>query len=315
MDGGPPSLMVELSLTVFGSKTVMSADPAASTVLRGWPAQVFSAFLSASMSFSLRSVSITSPPKGSTATPNSDKAAPSHIRISADVSLSRAAANSSSFGSSKAMSAVHPNRAPNERPTAALVGGLRSSNLTGLLQGFAGGDQGGAAGELAAESMDDLVAEYTALFLGPGPHLSPHESVHRSGGPARGLLWGDATVEVKAFMEGAGLALPAETHLIPDHIAVEFQFLARLAEAECTSWGAGDRAQARYRLEWQDRFVQEHVAAWVPEFAQRVCEAARTYFWKAIARGTGDFVREMAAALPDLAREAEALAEVENSED
>ncbi|NIN12116.1 MAG: hypothetical protein GTN78_24620, partial [Gemmatimonadales bacterium] len=162
-------------------------------------------------------------------------------------------------------------------------------------------------GEPPAESLDELVGDYTALFLGPGPHLSPHESVQKPGG--NGLLWGAETVEVKAFMEGAGLALSADTHLIPDHIAVEFQFLARLAEAEAASWEDGDVVQARHRLEWQRRFMAEHVAAWVPQFAGRVRAAARTTFWRTVADDTAVFVEEMAAGLPQLLCEAEGLPE------
>jgi TorA maturation chaperone TorD len=117
-------------------------------------------------------------------------------------------------------------------PTAELVEGLRSSSLSGLFQQIDESRTEGVARETGEESLDDLVEDYTALFLGPGPHQSPHESVQTSEDAGKGLLWGQVTVEVKAFMEGAGLVLPEETSLIPDHISVELQFLARLAEAE-----------------------------------------------------------------------------------
>ncbi len=192
-------------------------------------------------------------------------------------------------------------------PTAKLVEGLRSSCLSGLFRQIDESRTEGAASETGEESLDDLVGDYTALFLGPGPHLSPHESVQRSEDPDKGLLWGQATVEVRAFMEGAGLALPEETPLIPDHISVELQFLARLAEAEAASWEEKDFGQAKRRLEWQERFLEEHVAAWVPAFAQRVQDAAHTKFWRRVAQGTVQLVEEMAALLPQLVHAAERL--------
>jgi TorA maturation chaperone TorD len=192
-------------------------------------------------------------------------------------------------------------------PTDELVGGLRSSSLSGLFQQIDESRTEGATPETGEESLDHLVADYTALFLGPGPHLSPHESVQRSEDSNKGPLWGQVTVDVKAFMEGAGLALPEETSLIPDHISVEFQFLARLAEAEAISWEEQDFGQAKRRLEWQCRFLEEHVATWVPGFTRRVFETAVTEFWRGVAGATGSFVEQMAGALPELVREAEDL--------
>jgi TorA maturation chaperone TorD len=199
-------------------------------------------------------------------------------------------------------------------PTAELVEGLRSSSLSGLFQQIDESRTEGVARETGEESLDDLVEDYTALFLGPGPHQSPHESVQTSEDAGKGLLWGQVTVEVKAFMEGAGLVLPEETSLIPDHISVELQFLARLAEAEAASWEEQDFGQAKRRLEWQDRFLEEHVAAWVPGFTRRVGEAAATEFWRAASSATSRFVEQMAGALPELIREAEGLPSPANAQ-
>jgi len=55
------------------------------------------------------------------------------------------------------------------------------------------------------ELLLDLTLEYTRLFIGPGRHISPHESVYREDKEGKGLLWGEATVEVREIIEGAGL--------------------------------------------------------------------------------------------------------------
>ncbi len=43
------------------------------------------------------------------------------------------------------------------------------------------------------ELLEDLAVEYTALFLGPGQHISPHESVHHERPDGKwGKLWGNS---------------------------------------------------------------------------------------------------------------------------
>ena len=56
------------------------------------------------------------------------------------------------------------------------------------------------------DMLDDLAVEYAGLFLGPGGHISPHESVHHQRGDGSGLLWGESTAEVKRFIESTGLS-------------------------------------------------------------------------------------------------------------
>ena len=46
--------------------------------------------------------------------------------------------------------------------------------------------------------LEDLAVEYTMLFLGPGKHISPHESMHHQIDEGKwGQLWGDSTVSVR----------------------------------------------------------------------------------------------------------------------
>ena len=44
-----------------------------------------------------------------------------------------------------------------------------------------------------SEVLEELAVEYAALFLGPGEHVSPHQSVYAEGGT--GTLWGEQTVD------------------------------------------------------------------------------------------------------------------------
>ena len=84
---------------------------------------------------------------------------------------------------------------------------VRDPQFLGVLRGL-----GASIGEEffqrpEEEVLEDLAVEYTRLFLGPGRHIPPYESVHHERNDGDwGRLWGADTVAVKAFIEAAGLA-------------------------------------------------------------------------------------------------------------
>ncbi len=56
------------------------------------------------------------------------------------------------------------------------------------------------------ELLENLAIEYTRLFVGPGKHISPHESVHhKKEGVQSGQLWGELTGQLKNIIESSGL--------------------------------------------------------------------------------------------------------------
>lgn len=152
--------------------------------------------------------------------------------------------------------------------------------------------------------LEDLAVEYARLFLGPGKHLSPHESVYvgpcgkeaergdlRSAGLGRvGLLRGDATVQVVDQIEEFGFGLPPEYNGLPDHIGVEFELMHRLARSEGQAWEAGAEGQAIDLLRKQFRFLQEHLIRWVPTFCDKVEAFAVHDFYRVIARLTRELL-------------------------
>ncbi len=135
------------------------------------------------------------------------------------------------------------------------------------------------------ELIEDLAVEYTQLFVGPGPHLSPHESVHAEWGDGRdGELWGPRTVKVKAFIEAAGLGYADSFHEMPDHISAEFELMAKLAAHEAEQWRAGDQKNALGSLRIQRRFFDDHLNQWVPGFCHKVIERKESEFYARAAK-------------------------------
>jgi TorA maturation chaperone TorD len=139
--------------------------------------------------------------------------------------------------------------------------------------------------------IEDLTVEYARLFLGPGKHISPHESVHhqREDGDW-GTLWGATTVEVKKFIEATGLEYEPDYKGMPDHVSVEFEFMAALARREAQAWAESDEAIAMSCTVMQKKFLEEHLIQWIPNFCEKVIQLAELPFYHAVAELTRSFI-------------------------
>ena len=139
--------------------------------------------------------------------------------------------------------------------------------------------------------IEDLTVEYARLFLGPGKHISPHESVHhqREDGDW-GTLWGATTVEVKKFIEATGLEYEPDYKGMPDHVSVEFEFMAALARREAQAWAESDEAIAMSCTAMQKKFLEEHLIQWIPDFCEKVIQLAELPFYHAVAELTRSFI-------------------------
>jgi len=141
------------------------------------------------------------------------------------------------------------------------------------------------------ELLEDLAVEFAMLFLGPGKHLSPHESVHhvREDGGG-GQLWGESTAEVKKFIESAGLSYDPEYKGLPDHISVELEFMQQLTLREKQAWKEEDKDAALKCLQTEKKFIEEHLVRWVPAFCDKVVSAAELPFYREMAALTKNFI-------------------------
>lgn len=151
----------------------------------------------------------------------------------------------------------------------------------------------------------DFATEYAALFLGPGEHISPHESVHhkRKDGDW-GRLWGAATVEVKKLIEWSGLTYESRYKGVPDHIGVELEFMHNVTEREAQACEEGDIEGVIRCMEIEQKFIEEHLCKWIPVFCDKVTSVAGHSFYREIARLTKCFMEfekaEVAKSLSEL---------------
>ncbi len=186
-----------------------------------------------------------------------------------------------------------------EEPSAALVEELRSPQMKEVFgemdielgQGFHS-----ASALLVA---DVLAEEFTRLFLGPGRHISAHESIFAEIDGESGSLWGATTVDVKKFIEATGLAYDPEYSGIPDHVSVEFEFMQRLSAWEADQWDQKHRGRAEYCADVQRRFLERHLLRWLPQFMDAVIAEATVPFYRAMAKLSKNFVRLERASFVD----------------
>ena len=142
------------------------------------------------------------------------------------------------------------------------------------------------------ELLENLAVEYTRLFVGPGKHISPHESVqHKKEGVQSGQLWGELTAEVKRIIESSGLAYKSEFTGMPDHISVELEFMQNVVQRETQAWEAEDDETALLCLKNEKKFVDEHLFRWIPEFCEKVIKTAESPFYREMARLTRSFIK------------------------
>jgi len=141
------------------------------------------------------------------------------------------------------------------------------------------------------ELLDDLAVEYARLFLGPGKHISPHESVHHQKDDAQsGQLWGESTVEVKKFIESSGLTYKSDYKGLPDHISVELEFMQQVILREEKAWKEEDKEVTLSCLNIEKKFMEEHIIHWIPVFCERVIQEAELPFYREMAALTKSFI-------------------------
>ena len=142
-----------------------------------------------------------------------------------------------------------------------------------------------------AELIEELAIEYTRLFLGPGKHISPHESVHHQRGDGQwGKLWGKSTAEVKKLIEATGLDYTDDFKGLPDHITVELEFMQQLTLREEQAWKEEDSDKAAACRNVEKKFIEEHLIRWIPTFCEKVMQEAELPFYQAMAELTKSFI-------------------------
>jgi TorA maturation chaperone TorD len=145
-------------------------------------------------------------------------------------------------------------------------------------------------------NLDELRADYTRLFVGPGKIIAPPwESAQVD---EERLTFQEETLAVRAWYARFGLQVVRLYSEPDDHVGLELAFLAHMTQLALAA--ENDPARQREILAAERAFVAEHVQKWVPGWCAQVVGQARTDFYRGVARVTAGVVAELVMFLEQL---------------
>lgn len=140
----------------------------------------------------------------------------------------------------------------------------------------------------ANSSLETLAVEHARLFIGPFQLVAPpYGSVYLDDAQT---VMGASTARVAAFYHTCGLALAEDFHELPDHFAVELEFMSFLAFKQREAEVAGDTDEVSRILSLQQEFLGRFLMPWLEPFTSAVIVDGEAPFYQAVARCTAAFL-------------------------
>jgi TorA maturation chaperone TorD len=144
----------------------------------------------------------------------------------------------------------------------------------------------------AAQPVEQLLVDYTRLFLGPVAALArPYASVWLTG---ENLVMQDDTLGVLRLYEEAGFGIDESFHELPDHVAVEIEFLYLLIFRENEARAASDSSELARITSLRRRFLDEHLGRWLGPFLLAAHDGAQSDFYETLAELCSRWTRSCA---------------------
>jgi TorA maturation chaperone TorD len=140
----------------------------------------------------------------------------------------------------------------------------------------------------AAQTQEQLLVEYTRLFLGPTEAVArPYGSVWLE---ADGNLMQESTLAVESLYHEAGFEMDEGFRELPDHIAAELEFLYLLLFREAEARVRGDPDALQSIADLRKRFLERHLGRWAGPFTHAVRAGTRSAFYRELAGLTDRFI-------------------------
>ena len=142
----------------------------------------------------------------------------------------------------------------------------------------------------AGGRLESIRVDFAKLFVGPFKLLAaPYGSVYLDG---ERKMMGDSTLDVRSRYREAGLDTSKNFKDAPDHISAELEFMYFLIFKEIEAFADSDTETAMDFIQKQKSFLEDHLMAWVPEFAKNINEHAENPFYPNLATATETFLQE-----------------------
>jgi TorA maturation chaperone TorD len=142
----------------------------------------------------------------------------------------------------------------------------------------------------AGADLEPLKIDFSKLFVGPYTlSAAPYGSVYLE---SERKMMGNSTQDVKNRYREAGLDTAKTFKDAPDHISAELEFMYYLIFKEIEAFASSDIETAIGFIQRQKSFLEDHLMAWVPEFANSIIENAENPFYPNLAKATTAFLNE-----------------------
>lgn len=183
-------------------------------------------------------------------------------------------------------------------PTPELLEETCCASLAILLEGVAADAAQHAVDAAAAavkSSLESLAVEHARLFIGPFQLVAPpYGSIYLDDAKT---VMGDSTARVAAFYHNCGLQLAEDFHELPDHFAVELEFMSFLAFKQREAAVSRDKAEEARIAGMQQEFLGRFLLPWLEPFTSAIINDGEAPFYQAIASCTAAFINADSAAL------------------
>jgi TorA maturation chaperone TorD len=142
-------------------------------------------------------------------------------------------------------------------------------------------------------SNEDLLIDYAKLFVGPNELIAPpYGSVYMDDGRR---TMGDSTLEAIKIYKDEGLAIDENFKELPDHIAVELEFMYYLIFKETEALEKSETDKALDFIKTQELFLYKFLARWVKPFCDKIKAGTDNEFYNSLADCLSVFIEKARA--------------------
>lgn len=146
-------------------------------------------------------------------------------------------------------------------------------------------------------SLETLAVEHARLFIGPFQLVAPpYGSIYLDDTKT---VMGDSTARVADFYHNCGLQLAEDFHELPDHFAVELEFMSFLAFKQREAEASGATDEVNRIMSLQKNFLDRFLIPWLEPFTSAIITDGEAPFYQAVARCSSAFITSDHAALRD----------------
>ncbi|RMH70681.1 MAG: molecular chaperone TorD [Gemmatimonadetes bacterium] len=132
-------------------------------------------------------------------------------------------------------------------------------------------------------SIEELTVEYARLFVGPFKlEAPPYGSLYLE---TEGKVMGDTTMAVKNMYRQYGLEIAEDFKELPDHIAVELEFMYYLG------YQASVNGNRETYIQAQRTFLKQYLAPFVFPFCEQIKTNTTNEFYRQLAETLSQFIR------------------------